>query len=1437
MAGVEKPESSVKNENRESINNSIPCPVLTANNYNSWSVRIRAVFRVRGILEAIESKGGKGVAVVDSYKDDTAVALLLQSIPEELVLQVSQLTTVKEIWEALKTRYVGVERVREARLETLLSEFEALKMSSSDSLDNFAAKLQQYVSNAGQLGHVFEERKLVQKFLRSLPSKYITIVATIQQFGDLKNMTFQEAIGRLKTFDEALGSLSKESTNESLMFQKTHHKKGGKVNYNSPKNYGKKVENPKSHNNNEKGSGNIKKGKGKDRSKVQCYRCDQFGHFASMCPERKQKKQEANFMEETDENPAVFMVRCDEEKVFLNEERVIPKKFQSEPKDKNVWYLDNGASNHMTGNRMFFSELNERITGKVKFGDDSCVDIHGKGSILFEGKNGEQRLMTNVYFIPELRNNIISLGQTTEGGCEKLLKGNHLFLHDHSGRLLMKVPRTKNRLYKINLKIGSPVCLQAKIDDSSWLWHARLGHISFETMKKMAAKDLVIGVPRINLPNKLCDSCMVGKQTRLPFPIATTYRASKPLELIYGDLCGPITPSTIGGNEYIFVIIDDYSRYMWSFMLKRKDQAFEVFKSFKVMIEKETERSIKTFRTDRGGEFTSSEFSSFCKENGIQRQLTAPYTPQQNGVVERRNRTILEMTRSIMKAKKVPNYMWGEGVRHATYLINRVPTRALTNKTPYEVFKGRKPNLSHIRVFGCVAYMKITKPNPKKLDDRSKIMIHLGNESGSKAYRLYDPTSRKIHICQDVHFEEQMGWLDLKNVDHSEWETFNVNWGEDVLPIHDGPITNHNFEEGDKSSNSSSIDRSNISSKNKNCSSSLDPSIENPTIPLSPNLENVMGSSDDEDQNHICSRSSPVITFDSEASSQQTGLRRSTRSSKPPAKLNDFIIDGSLFLTQEGEPSSVQEALEKREWLDAMKVEMDSIEKNKVWDLVHLPQGQKTIGLEWVFKLKKNPDGTPKRYRARLVAKGYIQQFGIDYEEVFSPVARLETVRLIMALAASEGWELHHLDVKAAFLHGDLNELIYVEQPKAFEIRGKERMVYKLKKALYGLKQASRAWNAKLDGVLKNMGFQRCTYESAVYIKGANKSLLIVAVYVDDLLVTGSRIQDIVGFKKQMKVSFEMSDLGLLTYYLGIEVKQDKDGVFLKQEGYVNKILKEARLDECNPTHCPMEPGTQLDKDEQGQAVDLTTYRRFVGCLRYLLHTRPDLSFSVGVISRYMQEPKQSHMQAMKHVLRFIKGTKDHGIMYKRGRSAKGLVGFCDSSHNTDRDDGRSTTGYVFYYNGGPISWCSQKQDIVALSSCEAEFMAANAAACQAIWLRGVLSEVTKEEEKVVPLMIDNKSAIELIKHPVFFGRAKHIRNRYHFIRERVEANEINVEHVSGEEQKADILTKPLASIKFKEMKSLLRVGSLSNSVLRIRGVIVELTRDKSPLDKSVLMG
>ena len=438
----------------------------------------------------------------------------------------------------------------------------------------------------------------------------------------------------------------------------------------------------------------------------------------------------------------------------------------------------------------------------------------------------------------------------------------------------------------------------------------------------------------------------------------------------------PITPHTPGRKRYVFVLIDDFSRCMWTVLLERKSEAFNKFKMFRKLVEQETKAAVKTFQTDRGGEFVSQEFKEYCDKNGINRHLTALYTPQQNKVVERRNRTLLEMTRSLLKHMNVPNIFGGEEVRHATYLTNKISTRSLVSQTPYAALHLKRPNIEHLKVFGCVCYARTEDVGRKKLDDRSRVLVHLGVEPGTKAYRLFDPSTKRIIVSRDVLFDEEKQW---------SWDT---------------PEASDADESG---------------------------SFEVELVPLQSNGDHVVVPSTSETD--IDGEETRDEDEDDEETEEQLSshVRRSSRVSTKPSYLDDYVLLAEvecerLLMVINNEPWDYNEAKEMQVWVDACKDELFSIEKNKTWILVDLPKGFKSIGLKWVFKIKRNADGSISKYKACLVAKGYVQRHRIDYDDVFAPVARVETIRLVIALAASKGWEVHHLDVKIAFLHGELKE-------------------------------------------------------------------------------------------------------------------------------------------------------------------------------------------------------------------------------------------------------------------------------------------------------------------------------------------------------------------------------------------------------------------------------
>lgn len=421
------------------------------------------------------------------------------------------------------------------------------------------------------------------------------------------------------------------------------------------------------------------------------------------------------------------------------------------------------------------------------------------------------------------------------------------------------------------------------------------------------------------------------------------------------------------------------------------------------------------------------------------------------------------------------------------------------------------------------------------------------------------------------------------------------------------------------------------------------------------------------------------------------------------------------------DPTTYEEAEKCLKWRKAMDEEMKSIEKNQTWSLLTLPEGAKCIGVKWLYKTKLNKNGEVSKYKARLVAKGYSQEHGIDYTEVYAPVARMDTIKTVITTAAQKGWDIYQLDVKSSFLHGILEEDVYVQQPKGFEKIGEENKFYKLQKALYGLKQAPRAWFNRIEDYFIREAFLKSRNEETLFLKGNTRgNILIFSVYVDDLIYTGDNISMMREFKKSMEAEFDMSDLGKMRYFMGIEVLRTSEEIHISQSRYALEILKRFYMDGCNAVCNPMVLESKIDLNEKGERVNETLYKHMIGSLMYIKNTRPDIQFAVIVLSRFMSRPTQLHVQGTKRILRYLKGTMDHITWYRWGWNGE-LQVYTDSDFAGDVKNMKRRSGYVFLMDNPAVAWLSKKQPIVTLSTIEAEYVAASVCACQAIWFKMIL--------------------------------------------------------------------------------------------------------------------
>ncbi|RVW31814.1 Retrovirus-related Pol polyprotein from transposon TNT 1-94 [Vitis vinifera] len=589
---------------------------------------------------------------------------------------------------------------------------------------------------------------------------------------------------------------------------------------------------------------------------------------------------------------------------------------------------------------------------------------------------------------------------------------------------------------------------------------------------------------------------------------------------------------------------------------------------------------------------------------------------------QRKHRHILESARAFRFQAHLPLPFWAECVSTVVHIINRLPTPLLSRQTPFERLYGKLPSYSHIRVFGCLAYATNVHV-PHKFAPRAKRCIFLGYPIGQKAYKLYDLDTHQMFTSRDVVFHET------------------------IFPYESIPSP---------SSNSDPVIPLSISD--------LSPLVPQPSPPepISPIQQPSL-------PNSVSTQPSPA------SPPPEPILRRSQRPHHPPMALRDYVCNqvtspnhlpplssspqkGTRYplcnfvsyhryspqhrsftaaVSQDIEPTSYAEAASHSHWQEAMQSELAALEANHTWFLTSLPPSKKPIGCRWVYKIKRHSDGTIERFKARLVAKGYTQLEGIDYHDTFSPTAKMITVRCLLALAAAQNWSLHQLDVNNAFLHGDLHEEIYMSPPPGLRRQG-ENLVCHLHKSLYGLKQASRQWFAKFSTAIQAAGFVQSKADYSLFTCRKGKSFTALLIYVDDILITGNDVNVIVALKQFLHSHFRIKDLGDLKYFLGIEVSRSKKGISISQRKYTSEILKDGGFLGAKPVNFPMEQNTKLS--DSGELLkDPSQYRRLVGRLIYLTITRPDITYSVHVLSRFMHAPRRPHMEAALRVLRYLKNS------------------------------------------------------------------------------------------------------------------------------------------------------------------------------------------------------
>lgn len=987
-----------------------------------------------------------------------------------------------------------------------------------------------------------------------------------------------------------------------------------------------------------------KKGKTSNKRNRRCFICNDKDHLSSSCPKKPpQKSQSAKIA------ARVLMTVSTRSK-------------------SNDWYIDSGASSHMTPNVSLLSNCKHSPVIDIQAANDSKLLVKCAGDTTLK-LNSEEVSVKNVLCVPDLTANLLSVYRMVKAGNKVVFDEDGCTIFDKQNVPFLNC-KPQDGVYK--LKMSTRTCLLSKQEQNTALtWHRRFGHLNIDSLTEMK-NGIVSGMDfkKSNIKISNCEVCAKGKQSRLPFDNSKTH-TNNLLEIIHSDIAGPFETRSLGGAKYFLTFIDDFSRKVFIYFLKEKSEVIDIFMEFKV---NQTGQRIKVFRTDGGTEYSSRSFERFFKVNGIQHQVTNAYTPQQNGVAKRMNRTIVGRARCMIFDAELNDSYWAEACNMAVYVINRSVCAALVNKTPEEVWTGQKVDVSNLRIFGTPVMVSIPKQRRKKWDAKSTPMVFVGFDSDKKGYRCLDDKN-KMHVSRDVLFNEKplsSQWKffeeELNQVSESDTSKVTRNDSIQIKESSSEPVRD---DENDDLSDSTLVDDQLHTSTSSESASDISV-VENKAQEVHDETE---------DEIDVATQDTDDPSFRTRATIP-TDTRKSAREPKQRS-FEGYVSHFALKITNHFDPSTVKEALSRDDgvrWKDAMDEEMRSLMENKTWNLVELPEGRKAIKTKWIFKTKRDEKGNILRYKARFVAKGCAQKFGQDYVETFAPVVRYSTIRLLMALAVKRGLKVDQMDAITAFLQGDLSEVIYVEQPESFT-DGTNR-VGKLNRAMYGLKQAGREWNRTLVKALKSFDLIQSKIDPCVFY---NHNLdLIVAIYVDDILIFWLDPTALVKIKRSLCNTFKMKDMGSAKQILGIRVNQGDGFIELDQSAYIKSIIERFNMENSKAVATPGETSVKLsakpnpnDADDMDELAKIP-YQEAVGCLLYLSQgTRPDIAHSVTSVSRFNSNYKMTHWRAVKRIFRYLNGSTNLKLRYSN-TTDDDLNGYTDADWASEVDKRRSCTSYVF---------------------------------------------------------------------------------------------------------------------------------------------------------------
>jgi transposase InsO family protein len=1127
-------------------------------------------------------------------------------------------------------------------------------------------------------------------------------------------------------------------------------------------------------------------------TKSTCFYCKKEGHWVQDCLKLKEKIQKIEAAEKTEEKVAVTE--------FAGKASAVPdNEVNSTSSNVFHWNTDTGATSSMTPHHNWIRNYTPYKV-PIRLADHRIIYSEGVGTVRFRpvinGKQIRDVEFTRVLHVPALRNNLLAVLYLTKyKGIDVHISRDKMdFLENDTLRFRATISDDDiGYLDGSTIDITENVQLTSTLPLDLSLWHKRLGHHNYDDIKLMVSKDLVVGLTLDSKekPDPICEPCLAGKMHANPFP-SSEHRATEVLELIHSDV-HEVGVKSHSGYNYWVTFVDDCGRYKAVMPMKHKSDTYVAFRSYKAWAENLTGKKIKRFRDDKGGEYMSNEFSAYLDACGIIREHSCRNRPQQNGVAERTNRLFAERIVALLNESGLSKQFWVECLSALVHVLNRCPTSAIKNKTPYETMHNRKPDVSHLRVWGCLAYVHIQKDKRAKLGSHMEKCIFIGYPEGYKGWKFYNPETQKVIICERADFDERYTY-DGKLI------TTNTSINPEPRPL----IPEEDSTEEDINP-PQELEPEQIEQQEEE----VPPVVEEEPAPVAPIPDN-----------------EPI-------DNRPIALRRAKRTVNPPGEWwklprqpapmipesdseeSDDEQEEVNACNNNPDPKSFEEAIDgelAEEWHDAMLDEFNWHLENGTWTLVELPDGKHAIGSGWVYRTKHLADGSVERYKARVVAKGFSQRPGQDFFETYASTMRSATIRIVLALAAIEDMEVHSIDISYAFTNSDIDVEIYMEQPQGFKQGGK-KYVCRLNKALYGLKQAPRLWSETLAKVLLELGFKRTYSDASLYIYERDNIKVIVPVFVDDITLASKSQAAIDNFVVELGKHFKLRDLGKTNLLLGIEVSRNRAErkLYLSQRQYIVNKLEEFGMTDCKPVGTPMLPGLKLSKgqapktEEEKSAMENIPYINAVGSLMYLATmTRPDIAYTVGVLARFNSNPGMAHWKAVKHVFRYLKGSMNLKLEYGPDASIESdmFATYSDADHGGNKDSGKSTSGYMVKLGSGVVNWSSKQQAVVTRSTTEAEFIAAGAAGMEIRWMQNLLQELGYTPSAPAKLYMDNQSSMSVAKNPEHHGKMKHLDLCYYWLRDEVSMKRILPLYLQTENMPADLLTKALPKPQVEKLRS-----------------------------------